>query len=63
MMMQKMKQKQHDLIEKKIEHAKDEKMDVDQTSQAEVSNQSMKITCAACQELCDLQDYWKKPFV
>jgi len=63
MMMQKMKQKQHDLIEKKIEHAKDEKMDVDQTSQAEVSNQSLKITCAACQEVCDLQDYWKKPFV
>ena len=63
LMMQKMKQKQQDLIEKKVEHANDAKMDVDQTSEADAAKDRAKITCAACQEVCDMHDYWKKPFV
>lgn len=31
-------------------------MEVDQ-------KEELKLTCAACQETCDLADYWKKPFV
>lgn len=63
LMMQKMKQKQQDLIEKKVEHAHEEKMDVDKTSEADAAKDHAKISCAACQEVCDMNDYWRKPFV
>ena len=38
-------------------------MQVDSENKDVIQSSQLQITCAACQEACEVEKYWEKPFV